>query len=54
MPLAWQRLVEAPHASAERELRYHRALTAQFAVAATQVVFSWPKAVDGVPALVKE
>ena len=51
LPLAWQRAVQAPHASAERELRYHRQLTVGFAAAAPYVVFSWPAAIDGVPAL---
>ena len=50
LPLGWQRMVQAPHASAERELRYHRELTAQFAAAAPTVIFSWPEAVDGIPA----
>ena len=50
LPLAWQRIVGAPHASAERELRYHRELTAQFAAAAPVVIFSWPRAVEGIPA----
>ncbi|MBK8739417.1 MAG: PD-(D/E)XK nuclease family protein [Betaproteobacteria bacterium] len=50
LPLAWQRMVGAPHASAERELRYHRELTAQFADAAPVVIFSWPQAIDGIPA----
>ena len=50
LPLAWQRMVQAPHASAERELRYFRELTAGFARAAPTVIFSWPESIDGVPA----
>lgn len=50
LPPVWQRMVQAPHASAERELRYHRELTAGFAAAASRVVFSWPEAIDGIPA----
>lgn len=51
VPLEWQRMVQAPHASAERELRYHRELTARFAAAAPTVIFSWPESIDGIPAM---
>ena len=49
LPLSWQRSAAAPHASAERELRFHRELTAQFATAADSVIFSWPAAIDDIP-----
>jgi probable DNA repair protein len=49
LPLDWQRRVGAPHASAEHELRYYRALTAQLASAADTVVLSWPASIDDIP-----
>ena len=40
LPLAWQRERNVPRASAQRELAYAQALTARFARAAPEVVFS--------------
>ena len=40
LPVRWQRQHALPRSSPERELEYARALTAQFATAAPQVVFS--------------
>ncbi len=46
LPLEWQRERSAPHASTERELAYARALTAQWAHGAPEVVFSYARSAD--------
>ena len=46
LPLAWQRERGVPRSSARRELDYARALMAQLARAAPQVVFSHPQRSD--------
>jgi ATP-dependent helicase/nuclease subunit B len=46
LPVAWQRERNVPRASAARELAYAAALTAQFACAAPDVVFSYPQSED--------
>ncbi len=40
LPIAWQRQVGAPHASAEREFQYSQHLLAQIGYAAESVIFS--------------
>jgi ATP-dependent helicase/nuclease subunit B len=42
LPVAWQRLRDVPRSSAARELAYAALLTAEFARAAPEVVFSHP------------
>ena len=49
LPLHWQRECSVPRATAEGELEYARALTARFAMAAPEVVFSSAAAVDDLP-----
>ena len=46
LPIVWQRERNVPRASAARELAYAQALTAQFARAAPQVVFSYARSAD--------
>ena len=46
LPLAWQRERNVPHASARQEREYAEALTATFARAAPEVVFSSAASVD--------
>ena len=46
LPLAWQRDRNVPHASARQEREYAEALTASFARAAPEVVFSSASGVD--------
>ena len=46
LPLAWQRERNAPHATAARELAYAKALTAQWARGAPEVVFSYARSAD--------
>ncbi len=46
LPVAWQRERNVPRASAARELAYATALTAQFACAAPDVVFSYAQSED--------
>lgn len=50
LPLAWQRQRNVPHATAQRERDYAAALTARFARAAPEVVFSSPATIDDHPA----
>ena len=49
LPLAWQRERQIPRANASGELAFARALTAGFAAAATEVVFSSASTVDDRP-----
>lgn len=46
LPIAWQRERNVPRASAKRELKYAEILTARFAQAATEVVFSSAASAD--------
>ncbi len=46
LPVPWQRLRGVPRASAARELAYATELTAQFARAAPEIVFSHPATID--------
>lgn len=46
LPLAWQRERNVAHATAEREREYARSLTARFARAAKEVVFSCAAVID--------
>ena len=49
LPVAWQRLRHVPRSSAARELAYAALLTAEFARAAPEVVFSHPATRDDHP-----
>jgi len=49
LPVAWQRLRNVPRSSAARELAYAARLTAEFARAAPEVVFSHPATRDDHP-----
>ena len=43
LPVALQRALDVPHASAEWELQFARRMTAQWLQAAPQVTFTWPQ-----------
>jgi probable DNA repair protein len=49
LPIAWQRERGIPHADASTDLAYFRALTAGFAAAAAEVVFSSSSTIDDRP-----